>query len=203
MNVQRFLQSWEGITAENRWLRLICLGLMILSIMMGYMLSQRPIVSNLIPYTLTQDAWVTSNKGSQSYKESWALFLSQLLGNVSPDNVDFISERIVPMLDPRIKNQYVELLEQQALQIKEDRVSIRFDTKYVEFEPTTNKVFVFGNAFESGASNDEKRKPRTYEFIINVQNYVPLVSSIESYTGNPRTQTLIEKINAKNEKDMK
>lgn len=197
MNLQKFFNSWAGMTAELRWLRFLCAGLLVLCLLLTYLLAQRPVKTNIIPYTLTQDAWVTSDAGSQSYKESWGLFLANMLGNASPDNVSFISERLAPLLDPKIKDEYMTILHSQAEHIKEDRIMISFEAKKVFFEPTTNKVFVHGNALEGGAGGKQKRVKRTYEFKIVINNYAPLIEWIDSYSDAPRTQDVIEKMNAK------
>ncbi|MCV5185818.1 type IV conjugative transfer system protein TraE, partial [Escherichia coli] len=77
------------------------------------------------PFTLTEEAWVTKSNASQSYKEAWGFAFAQLLGNVTPGTVDFVKERITPLLSPSIYQDVIDAIEIQAQQIKNDRVTMR------------------------------------------------------------------------------
>lgn len=193
MNIQSFINTWEGVSAENKWLRLLCLLLVIINGVLVVNVMRKDVVQTLVPYTLTNDAWISSTEGSRSYKESWAHFFANTLGNISPDNIDFVVARIIPFLDVDIKTKYEEELYLQSAAIKEDKINIRFEIKRILFEKTTNKVFVTGFTFESGAGGKEKRTEQTYEFKITVQTYAPKISHFSVYKGIPKTKEEIKK----------
>ena len=71
----------------------------------------------------------------------------------------------------------------------------------VEYEPATNKCFVRGQSIITGASGstmekNEKaqRKETTYEFEINVNNYLPVIRSIQVYEGGSRTEKVLKRM---------
>jgi len=113
--------------------------------------------------------------------------LAQLLGNVTPGNADFVKRSIAPVLAPSIYQDTMNALFQQVEQIKLDRVSTRLDPREVIYEPKTGKVFITGYSVAAGPAGKEERDTRTYEFIIRVHNYQPLVTYIDTYRGAPHT----------------
>ena len=127
--------------------------------------------------------------------------VAELMGNITPSNVDFVVERLKPLLDPYIYNDTVRGALEQAQSLKEDRISQSFMPRTVEYEASTNKVFVKGNSYTTGASNyvngdEEKgiRKEMTFEFVIDVNHYLPLFKQISVYSGTARTGKVLKRM---------
>lgn len=165
----------------------IVIGSIILLILVCALSSKNSIIT-ITPYTLSSETWITNNNGSRSYKEAWGLFFAQELGNITPETVGFIEKRIGPLLSPKIFSQFMSVLNNQASHIREDRVTLRFEPKSVVFEEETNKVFVTGYIYTKSVSGKEEHEIRTYEFIINIGNYLPILESIQLYRDQPRTK---------------
>ncbi|MDA1379315.1 hypothetical protein PCI56_04740 [Plesiomonas shigelloides subsp. oncorhynchi] len=51
----------------------------------------------------------------------------------------------------------------------------------------------------SGASSNEERSERSYEFGIKISNYAPVLEHIDTYVGKPRTKTVLEQLQRKEE----
>lgn len=194
MNFKQYLKTYEGTLSENKWSRLIIAILLVITFMLATMAFSRQTIVTLQPVTLIEDAWVSSNDSSVSYKESWGFYLATLLGNITPANVTFVKERIGPLLSPRIYNDVIQILESQSVQIINDKVSLRFEPRYVEYEETTNKVFVYGHSFIKAVNTEEKRSERTYEFKLRISNYIPTLDFIDLYDAAPKTEAVLEKI---------
>lgn len=62
-----------------------------------------------------------------------------------------------PILAPAIYQEFIDALEIQAQEIQADRITMRFEPRFVEYEETTDKVFVYGHSFVKGAAFDAKR----------------------------------------------
>jgi len=88
----------------------------------------------------------------------------------------------------------VDALEIQARQIREDRVTLKFQPRQVEYEYETGHVFVTGYSLVSGPSGDEQRQTRTYEFDIDIEQYRPKLSWMDTYEGQARTKRVREKL---------
>ncbi len=199
MNLSRYLKTWEGTQNENKWNRVFIGALLVIVLALLVKVFTKETVVTMQPFTLTEDAWVAQKSASRSYKEAWGFAFAQLFGNVTPSTVEFVKERVVPFLSPRIYHEVVDALEIQARQIKSDRVTMRFEPRVVEYEMATNKVFVYGYAFTKGTNTAEERADRTYEFTIQIANYAPLLTHLETYSGRPRTKSMNAKIQRREE----
>jgi conjugal transfer pilus assembly protein TraE len=136
---------------------------------------------------LSQEVEVTRSQASSEFKESWGLFLAELLGNTTPANADFLKTAVEPLLAPDIYRSVLDAMSDQIKAIKMDRVAISFTPRHVDYEAETNKVFVSGELKSQGPSSKPDIKPRTYEFIIAIKNYRPSLEYIDVYPDSPRT----------------
>ena len=113
---------------------------------------------------------------------------------MTPANVDFISERLSPLLDPKIYHRVMDSLDSNARTLKEQRIAIRFEPRRVVYEKSTGKVFVTGYSYtrEGSSLSNEKRQERTYEFTLKIDNYAPLIVSLDTYQGIAGTRDVLE-----------
>ncbi|MCR4554735.1 MAG: type IV conjugative transfer system protein TraE [Succinivibrionaceae bacterium] len=192
MELKKYLKTYEGARKENYYSRIsLIICLVIIFILLMAVLTKRTIVT-IAPYTLTSDSWVSNSSGANSYKEAWALFFAQELGNITPDTIDFVTERIGPLLSPAIYHDFMAIIHSQAEHIKEDRVSLRFEARSVTYEPETDKTFVTGYLYTRSVSGKELHDLRTYEFEIGIRNFAPVLVSMNTYNDQPRTLRQIQ-----------
>lgn len=193
MNFSKYLKTWTGKVQEINYHRKITLGLLLLLFLICILLFRKETLVVIQPFTLTNEASISINDSSQSYKESWGLALSLLLGNITPSNSDYIKERIGPLLHQSIYTDTMVVLQMQVDQIKDDRISTRFEPRSVVYEKTSDKVFVSGYYYiQSGIGKPEKTE-RTYEFVVEISNYLPLINFIDTYQGQPKTENVLKK----------
>ncbi|WP_172962427.1 TraE/TraK family type IV conjugative transfer system protein [Hydrocarboniclastica marina] len=187
-----FKKSFNELLSDNRWLRII-LAIAVLTTFIavsGLLGKDQRII--LTPVTLTDDAWVESATASENYKTAWGSFLAQLTGNLNPSSLDFVQERLEPLLAPEIYNETIKAFEAQAQDLRDNRVSMRFEIKSVNYEIATDKVFVHGYRYATASSSEKpQRSERTYEYKIRVREYTPQVFHIDTYAGKPKTQRVL------------
>lgn len=194
MKLSQLLADWEGSQLENHWNRRFILGLLVIVLLLTIQVWRKESIVVLHPVTLSEEAWVTKGEASHSYKEAWGFYLAQLIGNVTPSTLEFVKHRLQPLLAPNIYQEVMDVLQIQAQQIQNNRLTLRFEPRSVEYEAATGKVFVFGQAFEKGVSDRSKRcTERTYETVIRIGHYGPLISALDTYQGSPRTLEVLEK----------
>lgn len=199
MNLANYLKKYSWMQTEIHWGRAFMGGLIVINGMLAVRVITQEKIIEIVPFTLTEDAWLGESSASRSYKEAWAMAFTMLFGNVTPSTVDFVKTRTTPFFAPKIYSQVIEILEVQARQIKDDRVSLRFEPRHVEYEMGTDKVFVYGYSFARGASSKESRADRTYEFRIKIAKYAPQIDYIDTYSGRPRTKTVEANLKRKEE----
>lgn len=201
MKMTDFLKTWEGVQTENKWNRLVLGGLTTAVLLLSYKALTKETIVTLQPSTLQQEAWIGENKSSASYQEAWGLSLAIFLGNVTPGNAAFIKERLGPMLSADIYQDVMTAIDLQAQDINKDHVTIRFEPRYVELEPDSGKVFVSGNSFVRGVSQDrETRTETTFEFIIKIKQYLPTINYMTTYSGKPRTEKALRQMERREER---
>mgnify|MGYP001423155742 FL=1 len=190
MDLKRYLSTFHGLKTEAYFSRMVTTVLLCLCFFLVAVLATRPTIVTIQPWTLAEDAQVTRDDASRSYIEAWGFALAELIGNVT-----FIGDRLKPLLDPKIYHTVLEGLESNAQGLMDDRVTMRFEPRRVTYEKSSGKVFVTGYSFiRQGLSFEaEKREERTYEFVIRIANYAPLIKSIDTYLGNPKTRDVLEK----------
>ena len=71
----------------------------------------------------------------------------------------------------------------------------------LRYEKSTGLVFVTGQSVAVGPGGDEKRKERTYEFLIEIRNFMPLLSRMDTYQGSARTSRVREKLRARDNRN--
>lgn len=199
MKWKQFLRTWEGVRLENIWIRGFIVGLMVVVLALAALLARKDTIVTIQPFTLSEDAWVSSKKSSQSYQEAWGLALAQMIGNVNPSTVEFLKERLAPLLSPRIFQDVMNALEVQAADIKKDRVTMRFEPRAVTYEKGT--VFVEGNSYVRGVAGKETSTRRVYEFIFQITDYRLEVDFLTTYEGQAKTEkVLAREQNRRNQK---
>jgi conjugal transfer pilus assembly protein TraE len=191
MNILDYLKSYNGMKRENVFHRISVLFLSFAVLVLAVAAAVRDRTVVITPYTLSSEAWIRSDAGSQSYREAWALFFAHELGNVTPGNIDFVRDRIGQLISPSIYREFMEALNLQALSIKEDRLVLRFEPGSVEYEKATEKIFVSGRFFTRAFNEKETSELRTYEFKIRLSNYAPELIWMDTYNDPPHTQKFL------------
>lgn len=194
MKLASFLRTWEGSLAENRWSRIVNILLLIAVILLAVRAFSTETVVTMQPVTLTEEAQLTSNSASASYHEAWAMFLATFLGNTTPDNSSFIRERVGPLLSPKIYNEVMAVIEEQTQHISNDRVSIRFEPRYVLYEKESGHTYVNGSSFIKDATTKETREESTYEFRLKIHRYQPTIEFVNLYPGKPRSEKVLQQM---------
>lgn len=188
MELRNWLKTHTGTQVANKLALYSQAGLAGVICLLAIMAFTNKETVVLQPVTLTQEAWIMESAASREYKESWGLFFAQLVGNVTPHNVEFVQNRIKPFLAPQIYRETVDLMSIEAEGIRNDRVVMTFRPKFVEYEEETDKVFVYGQTTLGGAdSTKDVSKNQTFELRVNISNYAPTFTHIATYEGVPMT----------------
>lgn len=194
MLAKNFKESFDTLRGEAKFLRLIVLGLIISNLFASCMAVTKDQVVTVIPPTLIEQSWVSTASAGEEYTSAWAMYIAMLLGNVTPSNANMVKEAIGPILDSSIYQNVMEVLDHQIFLIRQDRVSLNFEAqKVIRDNANPNKFFVVGRSVSEGPIGDKKRQERTYELELKIRNYRPLVSWINTYSGEARTQELLDR----------
>ena len=197
MLYKNFTSTWLSLHASNRFLKFVCIFLMTLNLLtlVGWLKKDTAIV--LIPPSLSEKSEVAKNKASEGYKKAWGMYVATLIGNVTPENADFVLESFTGMVTGEIRSLVSEQIAQELDTLKQEKVSSSFDIVRVTYEPETDKVFVTGRNRMTGAGGKTSPTEQTFEFKIDVKQYSPIITHMASYGGMPKLLSIIQKEEAK------
>ena len=187
MNLKNWKTSYHSMKSENGLSRLIIAALALSTVLLSIKAINQETKVIVQPWTMHTSGWIMEDNASQSYKEAWGLALAQMLGNVNPGNLKFISERLEPLLPIEATQDIMTALKAQIIQFQENRITTRFEPTKVMYEKSSGKVFVVGYYFTKAPGIKEKRTERTYEFLISMDSYLPQLFDIDTYEDEPRT----------------
>lgn len=127
-------------------------------------------------------AWRDANR---EYTKSIALYITTLIGNITPDNVQFVADSLSRYFSPEIYG----TLRTKILSLAKDDVwagssqASYFAPRQILYEEGTARVFVMGDIVITGHAKLSERKPVVYELIVSIKNGLPLVEHFTSYEG--------------------
>jgi conjugal transfer pilus assembly protein TraE len=195
MNYKNFKSAFVGAHEEKKFLKLLCCLLLVSNgvAMVGWLKKDTSIV--LIPPGLSEKTEIATNKASEGYKKAWGAYSAMLLGNVTPENADFVREALAGMVSGEINMLVGEQIAQELEILKTEQVSSTFEMKGVIYEPETDKVFVSGLNRLLGVAGVQGRvepSDQTFEFIIDVKQFSPIITHMASYASSPRIMSVLQ-----------
>jgi len=142
----------------------------------------------LVPPYMDERMTVGWEQAGREYYKSWAMYVSMLIGNITPENVDFVIDNLSGMFAPKI----YQSVKQRLLSLAKEPMfasgtSISyFTTDQILYEPSTNKVFVVGEYISttttaSGMLNSTKHVIMEYEMEMKAGR--PVIKYFTSYPG--------------------
>jgi conjugal transfer pilus assembly protein TraE len=197
MIYKKFASTWLSLEASNRFLKLVCILLIVVNFLsiIGWLKKDSSVL--LIPPGLSEKSEVAKNKASEGYKKAWAMYVATLIGNVSPENADFVLDSFSGMVTGEIRSLVSEQIAQELETLKQEKVSSNFEIARVTYEPESDKVFVTGRNHMTGAGGKSSPTEQTFEFKIDVKQYSPIITAMASYEGMPKLISVLQKEEAK------
>lgn len=187
MKLSTYLGSWSGAQILTRLLGVALILSIVTNATLGLLMIRREQLVVLVPPSLERQASLLRAQADEHYLAAWGWYAATMIGNVTQANASFIKASIEPLLDPGIYHATIKRLEQQLDQLARDRVTLKFEPRRTLHEQATGKLFVTGLSTVQSLAGGEQRETRTYEFEIEIRHYRPLLTHIDTYTGQPRT----------------
>lgn len=181
MNLVRFRQTWQRLVTENRFHRGFLSALLATNLLTLIALLQAERTVVLVPPILESQVNVARASASQEVKEAWGLFITELLGNVTPTNAPFLRQTLEPLLSPALRQTVAGTLDDQVEALQRDRVSVRFAPELVQYEAASDRVRISGKQVITGPGADPVTRPRTYEIQVAFRHYRPLITHLDAY----------------------
>lgn len=189
MKTLRLVTNWETSLRIIMLLSVcLCLSILITGALTLKLYRHRERVVIVPPLALMDSerievAWNTAN---QDYLKSFALYVSTLIGNITPDNIQFVADVIGDFVTPAIYGD----IRTKLLSLAKDETWVTsaqasfFAPRQIVYEPQTERVFVIGDLITTGFKTLSERKNVIYEMIVKLREGRPIVEYFTSYEGN-------------------
>lgn len=200
MKMDSMKSSWRGTNFTNRVLLASNIGLTLVVALLAISVMLKKSVVTVHPPAISKEYSIGADWASQTYLEAWALFMSQALGNVTPSSAKFVKGAVEPMLSPKVYQPVMVALEKQVAEIRDNHITLFFEPRRILHERETDKIFIHGQSVLEAPSGDRTRKQRTYEFQMEMMNYMPSVTYVDTYEGPPRTLEELGRLKRMNDK---
>ena len=82
----------------------------------------------------------------------------------------------------------------QVIEIKNNSLTVQFETQQVMYEPESDKVFIAGKTQTSGVAGRLSKESRVYEIKVDMANGRPVITDLQAYVGEARTVAILEKM---------
>ena len=150
----------------------------------------------LVPPTLDDRVVVSADEASDGYKTAWALYVAQLLGNITPGNADFVGEQVSGLFSPAAFRDMSDAFLEQIAAITDDRITVEFEPRELIFEGASDKIFVYGAFRAAGPSGAPDEFNRTFEMRVDMRFGRPWITHFAAYEDLPRTIEELERVQA-------
>ncbi|MFE8032870.1 TraE/TraK family type IV conjugative transfer system protein [Thiohalocapsa marina] len=189
MDMRTLTQTWRGITLENRFHRIAVALLLLTNLLtlLALVRADRTVV--LVPPILEGQVNVARDSASREVKESWAVYVAELLGNVGAGSADFIQSALEPLLAPPLRREVIDVIGEQVEAIKRERVSMHFSPNALHHDAQSDTFFVTGLQVSAGPASKPVRQQRTFEVRVAFRHYRPVITHLDVYPGSPRSQS--------------
>ena len=200
MDLKNFLKSWQGTQSENKFHRVLLVGQSIALVIALIGWQSKDKVTVIVPPTLNEKAEISQKAANVGYKKSWGLFVAELLGNITPSNVEFVVESLSSMMSGENHEKFRTMSALQIEKIKRDGISVSFEPRAVQYEKSTDKVFVTRNSVvEASGARGPQTFTRVFEVMLEIKHGLPSISYIDTYQGQPKTREVLEKLEREHE----
>lgn len=187
MRLERLTTTWKGLNRTNLILLASVLLLALSNLLSIVMASRRELAVVLVPPNLTERTEIFRHDADRAANRRWATYLATLLGNVQPDNVEFVRAAVADMISTRIYTETMQALAREVEDIKRDRVSFNFEPREIVYDEASQTWYVTGNSMARGPGQEHPEiQARTYEIRLVTQDFRPVVTWINTYGGGPR-----------------
>lgn len=181
-------ERWSEYAANNRALRAITLGQQLAILVLVCLLIFRHEIVTISPPDPRGLIQYGKSQASEDALTSWGLYLATLLGNVSPNNAEFVSNSVGQVLDPSIYQDVMQSVAAQTKRIQDDQLSLSFQPANIKFDAANRIVYVTGWLATRDAHGTAQKTQRTYELWWTVSNYQPRLTGMKAYEGDPQLQ---------------
>jgi type IV conjugative transfer system protein TraE len=146
------------------------------------------VIVAIVPPQLDERVTLAYSSASHAYHLKYAMSTAINMGNVTPASVSTTVAGLEQTFSPAMYHKMKQQMAEQSTALRKSGSTLEFKPKTWEFEPETGKTFVTGKQTVRPLNGQATSKTITYEFSIEVMNYVPWIKNFAIYSGVAHNQ---------------
>lgn len=152
------------------------------------LVAKKEVTAIVTPPTFTEQISMRGNQVSESYQSMWAMFVAEMIGNISPSRMDIVLQTMQRMIPAKNWGEVKEQMTAQLARLKIRKIEEKFSVKDVSIDPVTKVVWVTGEkettSIRTGRSVSEMW---TFEVRIDTNGVgSPVITHLKQYAGAPQ-----------------
>lgn len=174
----------QKTTQKNLFLSLLCASLLI-NVIQG---CERLAVTEkviILPPGITKDVWIKGNSVSEGYLEEWALYLTNLLLNVSSKTIGYQSELALRHVSPDFSGKMQLKFARDAETLQKNNATTTFFPKEITVDEKNMTATVTGTFATFVGKEKVSAHEHTYhlQFVFNKGRFLQLTQFKQITTG--------------------
>lgn len=192
MNLKKYTDTMHELKSKAVSQNIVVIVLSITLLIMAFKLQQQDVTTVLPPPNYVEEIRVSGGLANSAYAKGWAMHFSSLLGNVTPQNADFVADSVLSYMTPQVQLNTKAQVGQAIKSLKEMDASVSFVATSVSYEPKTKRTFVTGKVrtYKTPVGVQIKKEEPvivTFEYVIGISEGMPVIKHFTRYKGNPKT----------------
>lgn len=187
--------TWESSIKANTSLSISNLVLAVIALMAVYHALSVKEAIVLTPPRVDEKMVIAWDSANEPYLKSFGLYAAMLVANITVSNATFVADSLSQFVDssvyPNIRKTILATSETRLF--KEAAAGTKYSATSIQYEPSTQKVFVIGEASLLTSVGNQGSRPVVYEMVVRIVERRPVIYSLESYEGSfPHTEEWVK-----------
>lgn len=183
MKLNQYFKSYQGMIEASKYQKYLIFLLVIANVVLGLAVSTKDTKIVMLPPVADKEMWVTAQDASMTLRESWALHVATLVGNVTPRSAGNLDALLGSIIAPGAYEDVMRTIADLKKEVETEQIEIQFSPTGLYSIPSKHQVAVSGELRMRSLRGTEKRFVQTYLIGVDVRNYKPSIRSIVIQEG--------------------
>jgi conjugal transfer pilus assembly protein TraE len=190
MNFSRFINQWESTKTANLVLLVSTVAMAIANMALSAQVIHAKVERELVPPMLNQQVKIGYAMADTAYYKSWALYVAELVGNLTPGNADFVAGALGRLFTSSDALSVKTEVLAQGRNLAQNSVVMFFKADEVIYDPQTGIAYVTGTQRQVSPDGSSLASQQlTYQMHIEIDAGQPVLTDLTVYDGPAHTKS--------------
>lgn len=188
MKFNLFKKDYDGLLRNNRAFLVVIAVLSVIALMQMWTIATENTRVVLVPPYIDKAVKIGYATADADYYESWGLYVSELMGNLTPGDAPFVEKAMGKLFASTSFEGVKSRIAQSAAEEANAGANFAFEADSVTWQSITSTVFVHGTLRQvNGAGRTVVAQPYTFSMRVHIAAGRPVLDDFHSYVGPAHT----------------